>query len=54
MKKTVIHLVCAWCGKPMGEKDGGGVEGVSHTICAECDAKVRAGTWQPPSHEKKA
>ncbi len=53
MKKTVLHLVCAWCGKPMGEKDGEGIEGVSHTICAECDAKVQAGTWQPPAKGKK-
>jgi len=31
-----IKIVCAWCEKDMGEKDGGGVEGVSHGICEEC------------------
>ena len=36
---TVIKMVCAWCGKPMGEKEGGGVEGVSHGICKKCAAK---------------
>lgn len=30
-------IVCAWCGKEMGEKEG---EGVSHSICEECLKKV--------------
>jgi len=44
---TVIKVVCAWCGKDMGEKDGQGQEGVSHGMCEECGAKVIAGTWEP-------
>ena len=34
--KTVITVQCAWCGKPMGEKDGKGVSGTSHGMCEEC------------------
>ncbi len=37
-----MKIVCAWCGNDMGEKDGKGVEGVSHSICRECLAKVIA------------
>lgn len=37
-----MKIVCAWCGKKMGEKDGKGVEGVSHTLCEECFAKWMA------------
>ena len=35
-----MKIVCAWCGKDMGEKDGKSVEGVSHSICKECLAKL--------------
>ena len=31
-----LKMVCAWCGKDMGEKDGEGIEGISHSICEEC------------------
>ncbi len=31
-----MKVICAWCGKDMGEKDGKGVEGVSHGICEDC------------------
>lgn len=34
--ETTLKIVCAWCGKDMGEKDGEGVEGVSHGICEDC------------------
>ena len=37
-----MKIVCAWCGKDMGEKDGKGAEGVSHGICRECFAKLMA------------
>ncbi len=39
MKKTILHVVCAWCKKSMGTKDGQGVEGISHTICEDCKKK---------------
>ena len=31
-----MKIVCAWCGKEMGWKEGEGVNGVSHSICDEC------------------
>ena len=37
---TVIKVVCAWCGKDMGEKDGQGKEGISHGLCEECRAEM--------------
>lgn len=32
----MIEIICAYCGKKMGKKDGEGVSGVSHSICEEC------------------
>ncbi len=29
-----IKIVCAYCGKDLGEKEGG--SGTSHGICSEC------------------
>lgn len=37
-----MKIVCAWCGKDMGEKDGDGVDGVSHGLCQRCLAKLLA------------
>ncbi len=37
-----MKIVCAWCGKDMGEKNGKGVEGISHSICQECLARLTA------------
>lgn len=37
-----MKIVCAWCDKDMGEINGGGVDGVSHTICEKCSAKLIA------------
>jgi len=34
-----MKIECAWCGREMGEKDGKGVEGVSHSVCEECYKK---------------
>ncbi len=42
-----MRVVCAWCNKDMGEKDGEGVRGVSHGLCRECFDKVM-------SEERKA
>ena len=33
---TILKVVCMWCRKAMGEKDGEGQEGLSHSICEEC------------------
>lgn len=37
-----LTVVCAWCGKYLGTKEGQGVEGISHGICEECKAKELA------------
>lgn len=40
-KKNKLLLMCAWCGKPMGEVESK-VEGVSHGMCKECFDQVMA------------
>jgi len=35
-----MKIVCASCNKDMGDKDGKGVEGVSHGLCPECLARL--------------
>ena len=37
-----MRIVCAWCGKDMGEKKGNGEEKITHGICQECLAKLEA------------
>ena len=44
---TVLKIVCAWCGADMGEKDGEGVEGISHGMCEECEVKFERGDFEP-------
>ena len=39
-----LKIECAWCGKYMGEKDGYGVEGVTHGMCKQCSAKLKVGS----------
>lgn len=34
-----MKVVCAWCGKDLGEKEGS-TEFVSHGICEECKDKA--------------
>lgn len=38
-RSTVMKVVCAWCGKDMGEKEGQGEEGITHSMCDECREK---------------
>ena len=35
-RRTIIRVVCGWCGKDMGTKEGMGVTGTTTTICEEC------------------
>ena len=35
-----LEVVCAWCGKHLGWKDGKGEIGISHGICDECKEKI--------------
>jgi len=37
-----VKIMCAWCDKEIGEKNGEGLEGVSHSICGECLDKLEA------------
>ncbi|MCH8864040.1 MAG: hypothetical protein IIB13_01575 [Chloroflexi bacterium] len=37
-----MKIVCAWCGKSLGKKDGRGEKGVSHGLCRECLARMEA------------
>ena len=36
MPKTVLRIVCMFCGIVMGTKDGKGVQGDSGSICEKC------------------
>jgi len=35
-----MQIVCAWCKRVIGEKQG---EGTGYVICSECLAKLRSG-----------
>lgn len=37
--RTTLKIVCAWCGKSMGEKEGNGVTGITGCICKKCARK---------------
>jgi hypothetical protein len=39
---TTLRIVCAWCGRKLGEKDGQGIDGLSHSICDKCLRKLLA------------
>jgi hypothetical protein len=34
----MLKIVCAWCGKVMGYKEGG--DGITHGMCADCYAAM--------------
>jgi hypothetical protein len=38
---NTILIVCAYCKKLMGRKDGEGVVGTSHGICSSCLSDVK-------------
>ena len=37
-----MKIICAWCGKDLGEKDGKGVKGISHGVCDKCLSELEA------------
>ena len=45
-----MYIVCAWCGKDMGEKDGEGIEGISHSMCEECLSKFAGESGEQEYH----
>ena len=50
-QRTVLKIVCMYCGSAMGEKDGQGVSGVSHSICRECWV-ARFPDWEYPEDKR--
>jgi len=54
MPKTIMKIICAWCRKDMGEKDGEGQEGITSTICEECWAKRFPGVPYPEEGEENS
>lgn len=44
----VLRVVCAWCGKHIGDKDGEGKTGISHGICKECEGDEVSMDGQSP------
>jgi len=48
-----MKIVCAWCGKNLGEKDGEGEEGVTHGLCQECFDKMKVKERKRISAESK-
>ena len=34
--QTIIEVVCSSCKTKLGEKDGNGMSGISHSICEKC------------------
>lgn len=49
---TVLKIVCMYCGREMGEKNGEGVSGVSHSICRGC-WRVRYPDWEYSDEKHK-
>ena len=37
-----IQIICAWCHRDMGIKEGEAPCPISHGICPDCERKVRA------------
>ncbi len=37
---TELIVVCSWCGKVLGKKEGNGQSGITHGICPECAIKT--------------
>lgn len=48
-EKTILKVVCAWCGADLGTKDGKGTEGVTHGICKKCAKKELAKVPKKPA-----
>lgn len=49
--KTILKIACMYCGKHMGEKEGNGTTGTSHSICRECWEK-HFPQWPYPERDK--
>lgn len=52
-RKTVLKIACSYCKRDMGEKDGQGVSGTSHSTCPACWQKVMPGEPYPAEDQGK-
>ncbi len=48
-----MKVACCMCKKFLGEKDGRGVEGVSHGLCSDCDRALRKKYVLPARKEEE-
>ena len=51
--KTVLKIICMYCESEMGEKDGLGVSGDSHSICRKC-WQEQFPDWEYPEPESES
>ncbi len=50
---TTLTVICGKCKKYMGEKDGDGVTGVSHSMCEECWERTFPGEPYPQEDDEQ-
>lgn len=36
----MLEIICSWCNKSLGFKDGKGRSGITNTICEDCKQKI--------------
>ena len=48
-----IQVICAWCQREMGEKEGEAPYPISHSICSDCEQKVRSETEEILNHNNR-
>ena len=48
-----ILVICAWCHKDMGKKEGDAPYPISHSICPDCEQKVRSETEEILNHNNR-
>lgn len=51
--QTVLTIQCMDCHKYLGEKDGGGVEGITSTLCKPCWKKRFPGEPYPEEYPER-
>ena len=49
-----MNIVCAWCGKSIGNKDGEGINGVSHGVCETCYERLTLAAKEEQAHKIKS
>jgi len=48
---STLNVICMYCGKPMGTKDGKGVSGTTSSICQDCWKKHFPGEDYPKEED---